>query len=318
MPRCAHFSSVTGRNASFGAHLDGDAEVVLLEPGPGSDHLDAAVVPVARDVHAALAGDRLGRHLGEGPALTGSTRLESRLEVASGVAHADGEHRGGAGLVGDEVHRLELRVEAAVGEHQALAVEGVGLSGLADLGDLEQAGEVLLGVEGESDERDHPALGVADGRRGVDHRPRGRDAGLLSGVGHFVDLERARDRDLAAENFTDEGCHLGGKSLAEVPILLGRDDAAGLIDDPESGVRGPCDHGAQILADLLQGSGGPQRSDVLAGLVRGGQQLLDEAGRLRLRSPDAQAGLDRIQPALEGGDVGIQDRAELGLQRARE
>ena len=144
--------------------------------------------------------------------------------------------------------------------------------------------------------------------------------GLLRDVRQFVDLEGARDRDLAPENLAHEGGHLGGSRWPRVPISLGRDDAAGLIDDTESGVPRPRDHRAQVLGGSPPGQRRPgaqrrprrPRSPRSAAARRGGSSSARKPGCAGGSRPTAASpgGQRRRHPGSSGAGSSRERRSE--------
>ena len=138
------------------AHVDfgRQAEVVLVEPRPGG-HRRARrgsrggprrrrrVLPAAAASTTAVSGISERRTLGRKPAV--------RSPPGSRTKHV--ENRLGARLVGQDAEQNQLIVEAAVGKHQPVLVEGVRFAGFVDAAQLQELREVAFGANAQAERR---------------------------------------------------------------------------------------------------------------------------------------------------------------------
>ena len=124
--------------------LGGDAHVGIGQPFPGSRDLDAAIVAIAVDVDARVAGDGVGRHPRQRQVAPPHGRTVTLRHVAARIADHELQNRMRIVLVRQQSQENQRVVEAAVGNEQSVLVEGIRLAGIADAAQLQDPRKLQL------------------------------------------------------------------------------------------------------------------------------------------------------------------------------
>jgi hypothetical protein len=201
--------------------LGGHPQVVFGQPRPGPDLGHPAVPAVPVRVAPRPPGHAVGRHPGERLVGPPRGRPLARGHVHPGVADVDRQDGLGVGQVGQQADPFEVVVEPAVGQHQPVPVEGIGLTRLAGPGHLQDASELLVWADADGQDDGPGPVRPAD-RGGREHR-RHVSPELPSLVLEKEPAsERYRHRRAGHADPLEEFALITGHRLADRQILVGR------------------------------------------------------------------------------------------------
>src|SRR4051812_32863496 len=153
-----------------------DAHVVLWQPGVSADRRPTAIVVVGIHHHTLLASEGAGCDSVQRLLRAANLWPEAPRHIAARIAKRD--IKNGLSILGvrQQSDPYQLLVKAAVGNHQALLVDGIGLARLAHATHLEDLCELALGTDPQAESGNHLLIGVMD-RSDDEH---GRNAGSPS------------------------------------------------------------------------------------------------------------------------------------------
>ena len=210
--------------------LRGDAHVGVGQPLPGAGDFNAAIVAIAVDVDARVAGDGVGGHAGQRQIVSARGRAVPLGHVAARIADQELQDRVRILLVGQQTEQNQRVVEAAVGNEQAVLVEGIRLTRVADAAQLQNPSEFLLGPNAKREDADDLKAFVANRRGDVHRRHAGADAAIFILQGHGAGKWR-RNAGIAGEGSCEEGVVLGNVLLSDQLARRGGNNSLRFVGD---------------------------------------------------------------------------------------
>jgi hypothetical protein len=138
----------------------GDASRIV-EPSPGADDGDAAIVAVTVDVDAGVSGDCGRNHPRRRHSRTALHRFVAGGKISARIVDQHLQDRLRIVRIGEDTQPNKLFVEATVRQHEAVFVEGVGLARLASAAELENPSEVALRIDAQAEYGDDLQIVVA-------------------------------------------------------------------------------------------------------------------------------------------------------------
>ena len=170
-------------------------------------------------------------------------------------------------LVGEQADLLEIVVEAALAEHQSVAVESVGFARISEGRRMKDFGEVVVRSDPKGERCDRPLVLVWH-RSGDNHHGQVRAELAFFVLQQQLAAEGLGDKRFAGVCLVEEFLAEARHPLADNRILVGRQHDAIGRDEHESGVAAKLDLRSQAITNCVQGLGRQELSFRVGALAR--------------------------------------------------